>query len=208
MNAEPNGRLGGAFHLGNASRISERYGGKKTRRLAGIVLLGIAWGVALGDEGYKPRTYETVYTPKANRAYVEDINVWVYTREFAERFGMPEEWIDEDLKGALAIAFRKEVPTARSFFPHKGPDVWMRDRECILDVYLDEWADIQWVDNQIADFIPYRESWGYLVPQKREDWMYRRRPVGLPDVVPGGVEYGIGKWKSGGLLVRSYASPA
>ncbi|RRJ84507.1 hypothetical protein [Aestuariirhabdus litorea] len=30
---------------------------------------------------------------------------WVYTRDFAERFGLPEQWIDEDLQGVEAVVY-------------------------------------------------------------------------------------------------------
>jgi hypothetical protein len=30
--------------------------------------------------------------------YRKDTNVWVYTSAFAKRFGMPQQWIDDDLK--------------------------------------------------------------------------------------------------------------
>ncbi len=54
-------------------------------------LLAVTSGVATAA------TYEETFTPKAGKAYSEDINVWVYTSEFAERFGMPEAWIDDGL---------------------------------------------------------------------------------------------------------------
>jgi flagellar biosynthesis protein FlhB len=31
------------------------------------------------------------------------IHVWVYTSKFAKRFGMPKEWVDDELKGAEAL---------------------------------------------------------------------------------------------------------
>lgn len=39
--------------------------------------------------------------------YTVDPHVWVYTKEFAERFGMPREWISDELKGVEAAAWRK-----------------------------------------------------------------------------------------------------
>lgn len=37
-----------------------------------------------------------------------DEHIWVYTRRFAHRFGMPEEWINDELKGVEAAAWRTE----------------------------------------------------------------------------------------------------
>ncbi|CAK0778020.1 exported hypothetical protein [Gammaproteobacteria bacterium] len=50
--------------------------------------------------------YEDEYTFEHGKPYVLDPWTWGYTKEFAERFHMPEQWIEPDLKGALAVAFR------------------------------------------------------------------------------------------------------
>jgi hypothetical protein len=41
--------------------------------------------------------------------YTKDIHVWVYTSKFAKRFGMPQEWVDDELKGAEALAYRLDL---------------------------------------------------------------------------------------------------
>jgi magnesium-transporting ATPase (P-type) len=33
----------------------------------------------------------------------------VYTSAFAKRFGMPQEWVDDELKGAEALAYRLDL---------------------------------------------------------------------------------------------------
>jgi len=125
-------------------------------------------------------TYEEKFTPKAGQAYDEDINVWVYTSKFAERFGMPEAWIDNTLKGAYALAFRVEYVSGRLMFPHKGPEVSMPQRDCILDVYLPSDASIPWRDDQISDFWALTpKSPTYLLPQSKEDRAWRWRPAGI-----------------------------
>lgn len=150
-------------------------------------------------------TYEDTFTPKANRAYNEDINVWVYTSEFAKRFGMPEKWVDDDLSGAYAVAFRVETSSARLMFPHKGRNVAMPQRDCVLDVYLPSSARIPWLDERIADFKFYTpDSAAYLAPQSPEDRHWRRRPVGMPYWGNAGVNFGTGKENLGGFPVREY----
>lgn len=150
------------------------------------------------------KTYENTFTPAARQAYSEDINVWAYTSAFAKRFGMPEQWIDDGLKGAYAVAFRVETSSARTMFPHKGPDVSKVRKRCVLDVYIPATADIPWVDDHIADKWWYTpDSPTYLMPQSREDREWRGRPVGLPhwnDVV----SYGTGAQSLGGLPIREY----
>ncbi|WP_426416895.1 hypothetical protein [Aestuariirhabdus sp. LZHN29] len=52
---------------------------------------------------------------------------WVYTRNFAERFGLPERWIDEDLQGVEAVVYYrlntggKSLITRKSFFIQGTP---------------------------------------------------------------------------------------
>jgi len=149
-------------------------------------------------------TYEETFTPKANKAYNEDLNVWVYTSEFAERFALPKEWIDDSLKGAYAVAFRVENSSARLMFPHKGPYVSMPQRDCILDVYLSDSANIPWIDEQIADKWWYTpDSPTYLIPQTSDDQRWRRRPVGVPDH-GGVVRFGTPRESLGALPLREY----
>jgi hypothetical protein len=136
----------------------------------------LIWGLQVAEA----KTYEEFFTEKANQAYNEDINVWTYTSEFANRFAMPKEWIDDDLEGAYAVAFRVETASGRIRFPHKGPNVSMINRRCILDVYVDEKAPIPWANDQTADFWFYTPSSPtYLLPQNARDRAWRSRAVGI-----------------------------
>jgi hypothetical protein len=46
--------------------------------------------------------------------YTKDTHVWVYTSAFAKRFGMPQEWVDDELKGAEALtAFGSAIKISR-----------------------------------------------------------------------------------------------
>lgn len=40
------------------------------------------------------------------RSFYQDPYIWFVSREFAQRFCMPEGYIDDSLKGALALAVR------------------------------------------------------------------------------------------------------
>jgi len=125
--------------------------------------------------------YATTFTPEADQAYQEDINVWVYTQGFAERFGMPEKWVSGKLEGAHAAAFRVETSSARLMFPHKGKDVSKPVRRCVLDLFLPNEADIPWANDKVADIWWYTpEAPTYLMPQREEDKQWQRRPVGIP----------------------------
>lgn len=156
------------------------------------------------------RTYEEVYTAKAKQAYYNDPNVWVYTTKFAERFGMPDEWIDDDLKGAYAVAWRVEnFPDVRTYFPHKGPDVSMPLRRCYFDVYVASDARIPWKDDHPAGqryFTP--QSPRYLAPQREEDAKKDRSPIGIES--PGKtariglIAFGTVKEDLGGLQLTEF----
>ena len=50
--------------------------------------------------------YEDSYTFKYGTTFTKDPWTWGYTKEFAQRFRMPEKWIEPEMKGILAIAFR------------------------------------------------------------------------------------------------------
>lgn len=55
---------------------------------------------------YKDLRYEDHFTFKYGVSYARDPWTWGYTKEFADRFRMPTKWIEPELTGILAIAFR------------------------------------------------------------------------------------------------------
>ena len=133
-------------------------------------------------------TYEDEFTAKKGSAYNEDINVWVYTDSFAKRFGMPDEWVDDELKGAYAVVFRVENIDGRILLPHKGNNTGMRRRFCILDVYFPDKTSMPWVNDDRVGVRYYTpETPTYLMPQTDEDWAYKRAPVGLGKELQSGV---------------------
>ena len=125
-------------------------------------------------------TYEDVWTEKAGQAYDEDPNVWVYSKEFAARFGMPEAWIDADLKGAYAVAFRVETFDVRIRLPHKEKNKGMPVRRCFLNVFVPEDASIPWIDNQLSGIrFETPDAPVYLIPQSEQDRLYRESSLGI-----------------------------
>jgi hypothetical protein len=148
--------------------------------------------------------YATTFTPEADQVYQEDINVWVYTQAFADRFGMPEKWVSGDLEGAHAAAFRVETASVRLMFPHKGKDVSKPVRRCVLDLFLPSEADIPWANDKVADMWWYTpEAPTYLMPQREKDKQWQRRPVGFPTVA-GIIQFGTSREHLGSLSVRRY----
>lgn len=141
--------------------------------------------------------------PAAN--YTGETNTWIYTQGFAERFGMPRQWIDEDLKGAYAVAFRVEVQPARLRGLGGNPDAAMIDRQCILDVFLDVDAPVPWVNDRVAGFrhTPPAATL-YLRPRSETDWQPRRDPVGLSIVGDTAVIRSEREGIVSGLIVTNY----
>ena len=43
--------------------------------------------------------YEDLYTFKYGKSFTKDPWTWGYTKEFSERFRMPEQWIEPEMKG-------------------------------------------------------------------------------------------------------------
>jgi len=71
------------------------------------------------------------------RSFYIDPYVWFVSREFANRFCMPESYIDDSLKGALALAVRlkPEEFTLCGFVG--GPGSCPPKQKLLIDVYID-----------------------------------------------------------------------
>ncbi len=126
--------------------------------------------------------YESRFTAEGFKAsgksgtYAYDPHVWVYTTAFAKRFGMPEKWIDDSLKGAEALAYRVD----RTYYIKQCG--YFGDMEkcrtpiaCMLDLYIPSSANLPWNTEQRYDSM-YGKNYIYLSSQDQSDRlsMYRR----------------------------------
>lgn len=102
------------------------------------------------DRGYEDRFS---FKPGAG-TYTVDPWVWAYTPEFAEKFRMPKKWIDKDLKGILAVAFRMTtIGNMSCGYGGKEDNCWPV-LECQLDVYYDNRIKLPWTHEEIKqDFL-------------------------------------------------------
>ncbi len=148
--------------------------------------------------------YEDVFTEKSGRAYTPDTNVWIYTQSFADRFDMPRQWVNNDLKGAYAAAYRVQKFPVGLRYMAGDPDKSMPDRRCILDVFVPSDAPIPWASEDGAAFVPEPPDASlYVLPVKTTDRLARRRLGGFASL-------GLRTWlrsdggSSGGLYVRRY----
>ena len=124
----------------------------------------------------------------------EDINVWVYTQDFADRFGMPQRWVDPELQGAEALAYRLELHLERtcSYSDSGNWDICREVKDyCYLDIYVRSDAPIPWnTDLQIWHRYKLRHSInmlqhsygpasGFLSEQAQRDYQYGYSRRGL-----------------------------
>jgi hypothetical protein len=83
--------------------------------------------------------YERVHSYEPGKGtFKKDPNVWVLTKEFAERTGMPTEWASSELQGAEAVAFRYEQDGAEEECGWMGdPGRCAPVFQCVLEIYFD-----------------------------------------------------------------------
>lgn len=95
-----------------------------------------------GDVGTpeKPLTWESRFTFEGQTRpgpYMVDPHFWVYTKEFAERFGMPTKWIDPGLKGVEAAAWRKTKTGYVTCGWGGKKDACKEEDAAVLELYFD-----------------------------------------------------------------------
>lgn len=151
------------------------------------------------------RGYEDWFTFKYGKSYIKDPWVWGYTKEFAERFRMPEKWIEPDLKGVLAVAFRMTtIGRTQCGLGGKEDNCWP-PLQCQFDVYYDNSIKLPWNrDDIMRDFFMKGISSTdhvHLVLQNakwRSKYAVKNDPQGKIEV---GIENGLlvdGKYSAGG----------
>lgn len=113
--------------------------------------------------------YEDGFTFKKGGLYAKDPNIWVYTKSFAQRFGMPEKWVDDKLEGIEAAAWRVEAGQTSCGWARQEQACKV-DPRCVLDIYIDTnkhtlpWA----ADSRELDYDTRYTSLWILRPQGSE----------------------------------------
>ncbi len=157
---------------------------------------------------WEDQKYEDLSTFKNGRTYIVDPYVWVYNQKFADLYRMPEQWIDDNLKGALAVAFRMTtVGNLTCGYGGREDNCWP-PLNCQLDVYYDNNIKLPWVREDIVrDFMmPGVSSFSHLVPV---DPRVVRRYVPSDPNAPRGVMASdgvikVGKFQSGGAQIAYF----
>ena len=105
--------------------------------------------------GQQMTTYSARFpelTPENWRGGTEEGDfVWVYTKEFAEEYGLPDNNISEELEGASAIAFRMaHYGTVRCGFFGGGdsPESCSEETKKLFEFYLPAEAKLEYRNNR------------------------------------------------------------
>jgi len=107
--------------------------------------------------------------------YTRDPHIWIYSRRFAERFGMPREWIDDRLQGAEALAYRIDWSTQFTCGYFGQKDACYKYFRRVLDLFLDEAEPVPWGGYYEANAMFRREHSHQLIfPQNGRDWTRKR----------------------------------
>ena len=160
----------------------------------------IPWEQRTYEDKVMHSNYEDRYTFKHGKPYILDPWTWGYTKEFADRFKMPKQWIEPGLKGALAVAFRMTtIGNTMCGYGKKEDSCW-KPLNCQLDVYYDNKLPIPWVKPEITkdNRMQGLSSGRFLETPPKE------LPKGLPTGAGGpvgGAGIRSGKYNVGGYLL-------
>lgn len=133
----------------------------------------------------RPMNWQTRFTFEGQvrpGPYSVDPHIWVYTKEFAERFGMPLEWADPELKGAEAAAWRKTKTGYVTCGWGGKKDACREEEGEVLELYFDTaetklpWAPWSEEFQHLGDRL-WSTSTRFLTTQRCES---RREPSPTP----------------------------
>ena len=99
-----------------------------------------------------PSMWDRRFGARKTHVGPEDNNVWVYTRRFAEAYGMPRRWIDDSLVGAEAVAFRSHDFGVRNCGWGGRQDLCPRLLRSVFDIYVPSDVPLPWVGPHRAEY--------------------------------------------------------
>lgn len=125
----------------------------------------IPWNERTWEQRALQSSYKDEFTFKHRQIFNKDPYVWALSKRFAEKFGMPSEWVDPELQGALAVAWRITTIGQESCGYGGVEDACRPIFECQMDVYVDSKANIPWrFDDVRRDFLQQGLSSSDYVP--------------------------------------------
>lgn len=103
------------------------------------------------------------------QAYYKDNNIWVYTKEFADLFGMPAKYI-EDVQGIAAAAFRIEDSGYQQCGFGGQDNACSKVEQCLIDLYFDESkTPLPWASDIKSQWVPWYSSMRWMRPPDPKD---------------------------------------
>ena len=106
------------------------------------------------------------------QAYYKDNNIWVYTKEFADLFGMPAKYI-EDVQGIAAAAFRIEDSGYQECGFGGQDNACRKVEQCLIDLYFDESkTPLPWASDIKSQWVPWYSSMRWMRPLDPKDLPY------------------------------------
>lgn len=116
------------------------------------------------------------------QAFFKDNNVWVYTKEFADLFGMPAQYI-EDVQGIAAAAFRIEDSSYQECGFGGQATACRKVEQCLIDLYFDESKNpLPWASEIKSQWLPWYSSMRWLRPLDKAE---KRYGMASPETPPG-----------------------
>ncbi|MCJ8321713.1 MAG: hypothetical protein MJK12_18910 [Colwellia sp.] len=91
-------------------------------------------------------------TKKGAGTFFQSNYVWAYTSKFAKRFDMPDQFIDDSLNGASAIAFTVQNLNSERCRFAGGKDNCSQVSQCYFDFYIDDTINLPWKNEQTSGF--------------------------------------------------------
>ncbi|MCC7006205.1 MAG: hypothetical protein IT497_06125 [Ottowia sp.] len=134
--------------LNTCKRHPYRYG-----LLIGLFVSTLVYGQQSYPEvpPYEERGYDYSFTFKYGQSFTRDPWVWAYTPEFAERFHMSKQWVEPELKGLLAVAFRiNRVGNDLCGLGGRADNCWPH-LKCQMDIYYDNSIKLPWNRPDISE---------------------------------------------------------
>ena len=132
---------------------------KKNKKSTALISVLIASSLLLTPTiQAKYRTWEEKFTLKGVGIEWADFRVnpytWAYTSSFAKKYAMPEKWIDENLAGIEAVAYKYAAYTTPTCGINKDPKKcsWGMSSACVFDLFIDKKIKIPWTNQGSQGF--------------------------------------------------------
>jgi hypothetical protein len=117
-----------------------------------------AWAKRSYQDRIRNAQYDDRFTFKHKKPFLVDPFVWVYSKEFADRFHMPEKWVDNNLKGFLAAAWTMKVHGFTTCGLSGNPKNCWEPLECKLEIYFDNSISLPWGYPEIQRYTSTRDN--------------------------------------------------